>query len=185
MVLSFLLVFHLLKHLNKTETHQVEITNKNNENDTEIQHNQQENEKQYYYSGDDKIFFSYETEHVVDLNLNLNAIFNSILLSYAVIYDKQLHILYLSIQTDTNKNLRFKLSDYKRDFWYKSNDLTPFKIKIKSTKFDIIKYGLFANFSLNCESTGMISYIHEYDCEIKQESNLLENLKIRGISKNL
>lgn len=150
-----------------------------NENDTEIQQIQQENDKQFYYSGDDKIFFSYETEHVLDLNLNLNAIFNSILISYAIIYDKQLHMLYLSIQTDTNKNLRFKLSDYKRDFWYKSNDPAPFKTKIKSTKFDIIKYGVFANFSLNCESTSTISYIHEYDCDIKQESSLLESLKSR------
>jgi hypothetical protein len=158
--------------------------NSGHENATEIQQNQHEIDKQYYYSGDDKIFFSYETEHVLDLNLNLNAIFNSILTSYAIIYDKQLHMLYLSIQTDTNKNLRFKLSDYKRDFWYKSNDPAPFKTKIKSTKFDIIKYGVFANFSLNCESTGTTSYIHEYDCEIKQESSLLESLKSRGNLNN-
>ena len=153
-----------------------------NETHVDRENEKQGKENQSYSDGsaDHRIFFNYETEHVLDLNLNLNALFNSILLSYAIIYDKQINDLYLSIQTDTNKNHKFKLSKYKRDYWYKSIESGPFKIKVKSTKYDLIKYGVFANFSLNCENTDKMSYIHEYDCEVKQESMLLQILTKRG-----
>jgi hypothetical protein len=134
-------------------------------------------------SYDEKISFNYETDHVLDLNLNLNSIYNCTLLNYAIIYDKQTSVLYLNVQTNEFKSLKFKLSNYKRDLWFKTNDLVPFKTKLKGVKYDVIKYGIFANFSLKCnisENSTMMSYIHEYDCEVRQENSLLNRLEIRG-----
>ena len=125
---------------------------------------------------DNKIFFNYENEHFLNLNLILNTFYNSNLLSYAIVYDKQVNSLYLNILTESYKSLKFKLSDFKRDLWLKySGDAAPFKTKLRHSKFDIIKYETFMNVTfLSC------NLINKYDCDVQQENYLLEKLKQRG-----
>lgn len=138
----------------------------------------------------ERFLFNYETENSVNLNVTIGSIFeNSLLNTYAIIYDKNTQDLYLNILTNKLKHLRYKKSTQKRDIWHLNHESLPFKTKLKSVQFDVIKYDLFANFNLQCENltrnNSVVSYLDEYDCEIKQENLLIKKLNNTGMSYNL